>query len=109
MPLGWRRFFQAFLNEERATGQLPDTQAPPQAPPAPRAAAVPLDSLAAPGRAKPASGNGFAGAADKPVFTRAQISEFYAKVRRGEYAGREQDKDRDEAAIYAAQREGRIR
>lgn len=102
-------FFQAFLAEERATGQLPDEQPQPPAPPAPRQAAVSLDSLATPGRAKPASGNGYAGAADKPVITRAQISEFYARVRRGEYAGRDQDKDRDEAAIYAAQREGRVR
>jgi hypothetical protein len=70
---------------------------------------VDLSTLAAPGRAKPASGNGIAVAADKPVFTRAQISGFYSNAGRNAYAGREADRKRDEAEIFAAQREGRVR
>jgi hypothetical protein len=102
-------FFQAFLNEEQATGQMPAPQQPPPEAPAPRQAAVDLGSLAAPGRAKPASGNGLAVAADKPVFTRAQISHFYSNAGRAAYAGREADRKRDEQALFAAQTEGRVR
>jgi hypothetical protein len=102
-------FFQAFLAEEQATGQMPDPHSQPPEPPAPRQAAVDLSTLAAPGRAKPASGNGIAVAADKPVFTRAQISNFYSNAGRNAYAGRESDRKRDEAEIFAAQREGRVR
>lgn len=101
-------FFQAFLREEEATGQAP---VPPAVvpPTAPRQAAVSLEALAAPGRPKPAGGDSPTGAAEKPVFTRAQISQFYAAVRKGAYVGRDADKQRDEAAIFAAQAEGRVR
>lgn len=102
-------FFEAFLAEERATGQMPDPQAQPPAPPAPREPAVPLSTLAAPGRAKPATGNGHAVAADKPIITRAQISHFYSNEGRQRYVGREADRQRDEQEIFAAQREGRVR
>jgi hypothetical protein len=102
-------FFQAFLAEEQATGQMPDPQYQPPEAPAPRQAAVELSSLAAPGRAKPASGNGVAAAADKPVFTRAQIRAFYSNEGRMAYTGREADRKRDEQAIFAAQSEGRVR
>jgi hypothetical protein len=102
-------FFQAFLAEEQATGQMPAPQYQPPEAPAPRQAAVELSSLAAPGRAKPASGNGVAAAADKPVFTRAQIRHFYSNEGRMAYNGREADRKRDEAAIFAAQSEGRVR
>jgi len=106
-------FFKGFLAEEQATGQMPTQQPLPQAgqqpPPAPRQAAISLDTLAAPGRAKPATGDNPANAADKPVFTRAQIAAFYSDVRKGVYNGRDADKQRDEAAIFAAQREGRVR
>lgn len=103
-------FFKGFLSEEQATGQLPvpgATQQPQVA--APRLAAVSLESLAAPGRPKPAGGDSPAGAADKPVFTRAQIQAFYRTVQQGAYIGRDADKLRDEQAIFAAQREGRVR
>ena len=101
-------FFKGFLNEEVATGQQPAPQPP--ASPQTRTAAVPLDTLAAPGRAKPATGADSTSApADKPIITRAQIAAFYDQVRRGAYAGRDADKARDEAIIFAAQREGRTR
>ena len=107
-------FFKGFLAEEQATGQLPaQTQPQPQPgttpAPAPREPAVSLDSLTAPGRPKPAGGDLAVTTADKPVFTRAQIAAFYEAVRRGHYNGRDQDKQRDEQAIFAAQREGRVR
>lgn len=101
-------FFEGFQNEEVATGNAPAPQQQPQTP-APRQAAVQLETLAAPGRAKPAGGDSPASAADKPVFTRTEIATFYANVRKGAYAGRDADKARDEAAIFSAQREGRVR
>jgi hypothetical protein len=102
-------FFRGFLAEEIATGQVPDPQAPPPAPVPDRAAAVPLANLAAPGRAKPATGSPTGVPADKPIITRAQIAAFYDQVRKGVYAGRDADRTTDEAIIFAAQREGRVR
>lgn len=105
-------FFKGYQAEQQATGQLPvPVQDQQQAQPAPRQAAVALDSLVAPGRAKPAPGETFSpnGSADKPIFTRADISNFYRLVRSGHYNGREADKSRDEAMIFSAQREGRVK
>ena len=100
------QFFRGFLTEEVATGQQSVTL--PSA--VERTAAVPLETLAAPGRAKPATGADSTSApADKPIITRQQIAAFYDQVRRGAYAGRDADKARDEAIIFAAQREGRTR
>ena len=102
-------FFQGFLNEEVATGQVSGQQPQPQGDPAPRQAALSLDALAAPGRAKPATGDTPASSAEKPVFTRAQISAFYSKPVRDSYIGRDADRRRDEQAIFAAQKDGRVR
>ena len=100
------QFFRGFLTEEVATGQQSVTLPPAVE----RTAAVPLETLAAPGRAKPATGADSTGApADKPIITRQQIAAFYDQVRKGAYAGRDADKARDEAIIFAAQREGRTR
>ena len=98
-------FFKGFIAVGVATGQVPVPHAEPVTP---RKAAVPLESLAAPGRAKPATGDTQV-PADKPIFTRAQIAGFYALVRKGAYAGRDADKAADEALIFAAQRDGRVR
>ncbi len=102
-------FFQGFLNEEVATGNAPAPQAQAAAPAAPRQAAVDLATLAAPGRAKPATGNTTASSADKPSFTIAQIKAFYSKPVRDSYIGREADRLRDEQEIFRAQKEGRVR
>jgi hypothetical protein len=101
-------FFKGFLNEELATGNSPAAvQAEPVQPP--RQAALALETITAPGRPKPAAGN-TAVAAEKPVFTHAQIREFYRLVNQTpHYSGREADKKRDEEMIFAAQREGRVR
>lgn len=96
-------FFNGFLAEEAAV-------APAQAEPdveVTKIAKVPLANLAAPGRAKTAAPA--PAPAEKPIFTRAQIAAFYADVNQGKYRGRDADKNKAEAAIFAAQREGRIR
>ncbi len=101
-------FFKDFLREGIATGQM--APAPQQEqPPAPRVAAVALETLSAPGRARPASGEFSSAPADKPIYTRAQIASFYRQVQQGHYAGRETAKAQLEASIFAAQSEGRVR
>jgi hypothetical protein len=44
----------------------------------------------------------------KPVYTRDQIAQLYSAHRQGAYAGQEQAWARQEADIFAAQREGRV-
>jgi hypothetical protein len=98
-------FFRGFLAEEAAVD--PARREPDPTPaPAPRKT-VTLESLAAPGRAKQSAAPG--APAEKPIITRDQIVKFYAAVTRGDYRGKEADKNADEAEIMAAQREGRIR
>lgn len=101
-------FFKGFLREEQATGQQPVSPQSAVDTSTPRVAATTLDMLAAPGRARPATGDTQV-PVDKPTFTRAQISGFYRQVNQGVYAGRQADKDALEAQIFAAQREGRVR
>jgi len=67
-----------------------------------------LDTLAAPGRATHAT-DANSSQDGKPVYTHAEIKRFYNDVRRGAYAGRDADKARIEADMFAAQREGRVR
>jgi hypothetical protein len=105
--------FKDFLSEVRATGgevpgQRQEQQQAPAGQQAPHEPAIQLDTLAAPGRARPAGGDSQV-PADKPIYSRAQISNFYRDVRRNAYAGREADKNRIEADIIAAQSEGRVR
>lgn len=102
-------FFNGFIAEEVATGQMASPEPSPQPQPtAPRTPTVPLASLAAPGRAKPATGDTQV-PVDQPIYSRAQIATFYANVRRGMYNGREQEKATEEERIFAAQRDGRVR
>ncbi len=95
-------FFNGFLAEEAAVAPAqrePDisvTTVP----------KVPLQNLAAPGRAKTAAAPA---PAEKPIFTRAQIAAFYADVASGKYRGRDAEKLKNETLIFEAQREGRIR
>lgn len=101
--------FTDFIKEVQATGgQLPSATRTQPAQPAPREAALDLETLAAPGRARPASGDNQV-PADKPHYTRADISKFYADSRKGLYAGRQAEYDRIQNDLTAAQREGRIR
>lgn len=97
-------FFKGFLAEEAAVA--------PAVEPAPSqddksTDKVPLETLAAPGRAKTAAAP--PAPAEKPTFTRAFITKFYSDSAAGKYRGREQEKNRVEAQIFEAEREGRIR
>jgi hypothetical protein len=102
--------FRDFINEVNATGQqAPSVQHEQPAPaPAPREPALALDTLAAPGRARPASGDSQV-PSEKPVYSRAQIAQFYRDKNRGIYAGREAEVVAFENDLGLAQREGRIR
>lgn len=102
-------FFRQFLAEEHATGQLEPAQIPtaPSATPT-REPAIPLASLAAPGRSRPASGGEASVPPEKPFYTRAQIRDNYSSHRRGLWAGRETEWDQLERDMIAAAREGRV-
>lgn len=106
-------FFRGFTHDEAATGHAePAPVFSPQAAapaPAPREPAVPLASLAAPGRPRPASGGESSVPVEKPLYTRAQIAQLYRQHQRGAYVGREAEWTRQEADMIAAGREGRIR
>lgn len=96
-------FFNGFLSEEAAVapvGGEPDKSVT-------RVPKVPLQDLAAPGRAKTAAAG--SAPAEKPIITRAQVAAFYADVAAGRYRGRDDAKNKAEAEIFAAQRDGRIR
>lgn len=43
------------------------------------------------------------------VWSQRDVAEFYAKIRRGEFRGREAERQALEADLFAAQREGRVR
>jgi hypothetical protein len=101
-------FFNGFKQEEVATGHIEPASVSHQAAP-PREPAIPLASLAAPGRARPASGGDASLPPDKPIYTRAQIKQLYEQHRKGAYVGREAEWARQDADIIAAGREGRIR
>jgi len=99
-------FFKAYVAEEAAgSPPSPGTAAAPASNGAAPPAKIPLESLAAPGRA------GSAAApvpADKPIITRAQVTQFYADVAAGKYRGREAEKLENDAIIILAGNEGRI-
>lgn len=101
-------FFKSFLSEEVATGHV-ESASDSQLAPAPREPTISLTSLAAPGRARPATGGDASLPTDKPIYTRAQIKGLYEMHRKGAYTGREAEWARLEADIFAAQREGRFR
>ena len=96
-------FFNGFLAEEAAVAPTtvePDTTVT-------KVPKIPLQNLAAPGRAKTAASAN--APAEKPIFTRAQIATFYSDVAAGKFRGRDAEKNKAEAQIFEAQRDGRIR
>jgi hypothetical protein len=95
-------FFQGFLSEEAA---LAPAAVHEMAPVGIRPT-VPLDTFAAPGRAKTSAATA---PVEKPVFTRAQISQFYTDVAAGRWRGRDEERVRMDVAIHEAGREGRVR
>jgi hypothetical protein len=70
------------------------------------AAASELEKQVAPGRSR---GAGAATSTNKAkTYSPQDIQKFFNDVRSGKYKGREQERDRTERDIFAAQREGRI-
>lgn len=105
------RFFNGFLAEEAAAGNQQPEAEPQQAPAFPngngrQSGKVPLQSLAAPGRARTGASSDLP--SEKPFISTAQITQFYADVAANRYRGREAEKNQLEAMIFDAQREGRI-
>jgi hypothetical protein len=98
-------FFKGFLDQEAAL--VPQGGEPHPATELQNGGKVPLESLAAPGRAKTSAAS--SAPVEKPLITRAQISQFYTDSASGKYRGREAEKGRLEAMIFDAEREGRIR
>jgi hypothetical protein len=96
-------FFKGFLAEEAAL--VPPTTPAPT--PEVNAGKVPLESLAAPGRAKTAAAAH--APAEKPIYSRAFVTQFYSDCARGVYRGRDDEKNRIDASIIEAGRERRIR
>jgi hypothetical protein len=94
-------FFNGFLKEVAGRPAEPPPGQSPQTPPG----KVTLESLAAPGKA---NGTPPTPPAEKPTFTRAQITAFYNDRSRGAYRGREEEAEKIELAIFAAQKEGRV-
>jgi hypothetical protein len=103
------QFFKGFLTEEAATGhRVPEPQS--QQATLPRTdPAIPLATLAAPGRTRSATGGDSSMPPEKPLYTRALLRQLYEQHRKGAYNGREAEWARIDADIIAAGREGRIR
>jgi hypothetical protein len=95
-------FFKGFLSEA-AKSPAPSAEPDPEPKPSKK---VPLESLAAPGRAKSAAGT--PPASEKPTFTRKQIAAIYADIRAGKYRGREAEQQVLEEQIIEASRSGRV-
>lgn len=70
------------------------------------ATASQLERQIAPGRGRTASST--ATSTEAKNYTRAEVAKFFDDVRKGVYKGREQERDRIERDIFAAQGEGRI-
>jgi hypothetical protein len=97
-------FFKAFVKEHTAVtnnSAAVDTQTSADA-----GTQLPLENLAAPGRA---AGQGQGGAStEKRTITRKQVTDFYRDCAQGRYANNEAARLRLEADIFAAAAEGRI-
>jgi hypothetical protein len=90
-------FFRTWLD---STGQNPVANA------GNRAASSELEKQVAPGRSR---GAGAPSSSNKAkTYTPQDIQQFFADVRQGKYKGREQERNRIEGDIFAAQRENRI-
>ena len=98
-------FFKGFLAEEAATnparGRLAPARAPSNGSPRPS-----LEDFAAPGRAKSAATGQVP--AEKPVYTRPEITKFYTDCAAGRWRGREEERKRIDADIQLAGIEGRV-
>ena len=89
-------FFRTWLE---SNGQANVAQTPA------RSTAPELEKQVAPGRSK---NSGTTSTSKARTYTPADITKFFNDVRSGKYKGREQERDRLERDIFAAQRENRI-
>ena len=96
------RFFNLY-KEEHAT---PPTSASTPAPAQP-GGKIELETLAAPGHGRPGAGGG-APTEEGRIIPRKEITQFYADVQKGVYAGRDADKAKMEREIFAAAAQGRV-
>jgi hypothetical protein len=94
-------FFKGFLDQEAALDPRAYEPRPADN------GRVPLESFAAPGRAKTSAAS--SAPVEKPIFTHAQIARFYAESAAGKWRGREEEYNRIDRAIIEAGREGRVR
>lgn len=69
-------------------------------------AATQLEKQVMPGRGRTSSGA--TSGTETKTYARPDVAKFFDDVRKGLYKGREQERDRIERDIFAAQREGRI-
>jgi hypothetical protein len=102
-------FFVGYQRENATVAPAPS--APAAAPAAPAGTSQPtLDTLVAPGTPKAGASRAPDGSG-KRVYTRAEISKFYADATAGRYKSTEGQKryKEIEADIFLAQREGRVR
>lgn len=99
-------FFRRFISDEAAPAPAPAVTEQPD-PSHQGGDKIPLADLAAPGRAKTTAGS--PAPVEKPNFTHAQIAKFYTDCAAGRFRGRDEERNRIEGQIFAAQREGRIR
>jgi len=96
-----RRVASIFRTWLEISGQAVVAQSPGRAP-----AASELERQVTPGRSR---GSGTSASANKAkTYTPQDIQKFFNDVRSGKYKGREQERDRLERDIFAAQRENRI-
>ena len=100
-------FFRGFLSE--AAGPPPEGTSPgssaPHQPNGNGSGKPSLEDFAAPGRARSAPQDL---PPDKPVYTTAEITKFFADKRVGKWRGREAEAEAIERDIFQAQHEGRI-
>lgn len=98
-------FFNGFLAHEAALAPAPKGEEP--ALTVDDTGKIPLETFAAPGRAKTSAAPG--APVEKPTFTAAQVSKHFADSVSGKFRGREAEKARIDALIVEAGNEGRIR
>lgn len=108
-------FFKGFLEAHPPRQRTPEPQLDTQPlVPAPREPVLSLSALAAPGRARPASGGDTPNApVASRTYTRAAVSKFFNDARllatgKGPWVGRQAEKDAMERDIFLAENEGRI-
>lgn len=99
-------FFKGFLAELAATANPQVIEPGNQGIKVPKIA---LDTIVAPGRAKSAAATPPGAPPEKPFITTSQITKFYTDVAAGKYRGRDAEYNAEQAKIFEAQNEGRIR